>query len=113
MRLSGGRAFGRVYRARVNHRAGPLLVWARPNGLEVVRLGMSVGRRAGGAVRRNRIKRLLREGFRLDQHGWPRGYDVVVGVAAHEPLPLQRYRELLEQAVQDLHQRWQRRGNEE
>jgi ribonuclease P protein component len=47
-------------------------VSARPNGLEHPRLGLAVGvRAAGGAVARNRIKRRVREYFRLHQHLLP------------------------------------------
>ena len=53
-----------------------LLRWL-PNGLEYSRLGLAVGRKHGPAVRRNRIKRLLREAFRLSQHDLPRGLDLV------------------------------------
>jgi ribonuclease P protein component len=52
----------------------------RSNGLDHARLGLSVGvRAAGGAVRRNRLKRLLREWFRHHQHATP-PCDVVVNV---------------------------------
>ena len=45
-----------------------------PNG---VRFGVSVGRRVGGAVERNRIRRIVRESFRLHQHEIP-ALDLVV-----------------------------------
>ena len=43
------------------------LLFQRKNENSIKRFGMVVGRKAGGAVRRNRIKRLLREFFRLNK----------------------------------------------
>jgi ribonuclease P protein component len=42
------------------------------------RLGLTVSRKVGSAVRRNRIKRLLREAFRTDRALFPERADVVV-----------------------------------
>ncbi|MDR2502807.1 MAG: ribonuclease P protein component [Deltaproteobacteria bacterium] len=47
------------------------------SGLETWRLGLSVSRKIGGATRRNRVKRLLREFFRLNQAHLPSGLDMV------------------------------------
>ena len=45
---------------------------ARPNGLGHARLGLAVGvRAAGNAVRRNRVKRIIRETFRANQQELP------------------------------------------
>ncbi len=68
MRLKNAQQFKAVYEARVNRGAGPLVVYTLPNELGHPRLGLSVPRRAGGAVVRNRIKRQLREAFRHLQH---------------------------------------------
>lgn len=54
-----------------------LTLWVLPNGLSHPRLGLIVGRKYGGAVQRNRFKRLLREAFRLQQHELPAGFDLV------------------------------------
>jgi len=49
------------------------------NGLPYTRLGLSVSRkRVGRAARRNRVKRILREAFRLNKAAIPTGLDLVV-----------------------------------
>lgn len=53
-----------------------LYVMAKQDGLR--RVGFAVGKRLGGAVVRNRIKRLLRESFRLNQHCLKQGVDLII-----------------------------------
>jgi ribonuclease P protein component len=48
------------------------------NGLTRSRLGVSVSKRVGGAVERNRWKRRIREAFRRQKHELPIGLDFVV-----------------------------------
>lgn len=50
----------------------------RPNGLPRSRLGITTPARLGKAVLRNRVKRRLREFFRLNQAAIPGGWDIVV-----------------------------------
>lgn len=100
-RLSGQRAFAAVYEHRTRRSAGPLTVYARPNALAFSRLGLSISRRTGSAVRRNRFKRLIREAFRLTRADLPQGYDWIVVIRAHEPVKMQEYQEKLRRLMGD------------
>ena len=111
--LRSPREFDAVYAGKTRESRGPLTVYALPNDLGHPRLGMSVSRKVGNAVRRNRIRRLLRESFRLMQHDLPRGYDWVIVVRPHEPLMLADYQRLLSGIVVKLHNAWRRRQPEQ
>lgn len=54
------------------------MVFGFPNGLEITRLGLSVSRKVGGSVERQRWKRRIREAFRCQRHQLPVGLDLIV-----------------------------------
>lgn len=109
-RLTQAREFAAVFEARVRKHAGPLTVFALPNGLPHARLGLSVGRRVGNAVVRHRLKRRLREAFRLHQQDLAGGLDYVIASRAHDPLGTDGYAALLMDAARRLEREWRKRG---
>ncbi|MCW5765305.1 MAG: ribonuclease P protein component [Phycisphaeraceae bacterium] len=112
-RLSLAGDFQAVYAGRISESRGPLRLHARRTDLAHPRLGMSVGRRVGHAVVRNRGKRLLREAFRLEQAHLPAGLDLVISVHPHAPLPLEDYRAILRAAAPLLAQRCDKKARRE
>jgi ribonuclease P protein component len=81
-RLSRSAEFDRVFRQGRSHANRVLVLYAFPRADEnpptQPRLGLSVSRRVGGAVERNRVKRLLREAFELEAAAVPPAHDVVL-----------------------------------
>lgn len=102
LRVLRGRDFRRAYNLRRRCDLGCMIVYAAPNGTPLPRLGLSVSRRVGPAVQRNRFKRLLREAFRLEQANLPPGVDFVVVVRPHRERQLDDYRALLLRCVRQL-----------
>ena len=70
--------FQRAYRRRVVASDSNLVVYGHANDLPYPRLGLSVSRKVGNAVVRNRWKRLIREAFRLARAELPEGLDLIV-----------------------------------
>jgi ribonuclease P protein component len=79
-RLSSPAAFRSVFSTGRSYAHGAVVLYVakRATGAGPARAGFVVSRKVGGAVARNRAKRLLREALRLEGRELPEGLDLVV-----------------------------------
>lgn len=77
-RLVRGADFDAVYRDGRKRTSREFTVFLRANGLGISRFGWSIKRALGTAVRRNRVRRRLREIVRLHRREIAAGWDVVI-----------------------------------
>ena len=106
--LRRGADFARVYALRCVARSPHLTVFAAPNQTETLRVGLSVSRKNGNAVVRNRLKRLLREAFRQIRHELPTGLDLVLIPVDALRATLGDFKSSLGQAVRKLARKLER-----
>lgn len=106
-RLRSSQDFERIYAQRVRWGDDHLLIFADRNELGVTRIGLSVSKKHGNAVQRNRLKRLIREAFRLSQHDLPRGLDLILIPRQNSGATLQEYRWSLARGADKLARRLQ------
>ena len=90
--------FDRVYRQGVAYRGELLSVHVFPNDLETARLGLSVSKKVGNAVKRNAVRRRLREAF----------YELLPGIPDHVDLVLSARPASVEASFEDLKAELQR-----
>lgn len=76
--LKQNHLFRRLYRKGASSANGYLVVYCRKNGSDTNRVGLTVSAKLGHAVQRNRVRRRLREIYRLHEAQFARGYDIVV-----------------------------------
>jgi ribonuclease P protein component len=96
-RLKTPEQFSLVYNQGISQANQLLVIRAKANGLDLSRYGISINKRVGKAVIRNRIKRVLREILRLAS--LPPGWDIILIVRG--PAAQSDYKQL-EKAVLNL-----------
>lgn len=78
-RISDRKDFGRVFQTGRKIVGRNLILWfLETSPAQPARLGLSISGKVGIAVRRNRLKRLAREAFRLNRAGLKQGRDFVI-----------------------------------
>ncbi|NPV53131.1 MAG: ribonuclease P protein component [Firmicutes bacterium] len=77
-RLRKGSEFQRVFKTGKSHVHDLVVLYTLESGLPTSRVGFSVSKRLGCAVRRNRLKRLLREAYRSIDERVKEGFDLIV-----------------------------------
>jgi len=70
--------FQRLYRRGESAAGAYFVLYARRNGKNINRLGITVSKKVGKAVQRNRAKRRLKELYRTNSHRLKKGYDIVI-----------------------------------
>jgi len=70
--------FKRLYNRGESAASHLMVVYCRNNGTKYNRLGITVSAKIGGAVQRNRIRRRLKEIYRLNEKSLKAGNDIVI-----------------------------------
>lgn len=108
-RLSGRDRIAALFEAGEAAPCGPVLVRALPNDLPHGRVAVIVGRKAGKAHQRNRIRRRLRAAYRSVKERLPPGFDwAVVARRGAIDTPLPRLAEAIVAAAERAARRWTR-----
>jgi ribonuclease P protein component len=76
--LKQNHLFRRLYQRGKSAAGRYVVVYCRKNGLGYNRLGITAGTKVGHAVVRNRIRRRIREAYRLSEGQYRTGFDIVV-----------------------------------
>lgn len=75
--LRNTRQFGRVYKYGKSYVNNQLVMYVLKNNLDYNQIGFSVSKKVGKAVVRNKVRRLMKESFRLNAEELKQGYDII------------------------------------
>lgn len=78
LRLKSNRDFRNTYDKGKSFANKYLVIFFRKNGLDNSRLGVAVTKKLGNSVIRNKVKRRIREAYRLNNHRIKEGFDIVI-----------------------------------
>ena len=67
-----------VYKNGKSYANKYLVMYVKENGLEINRIGISVSKKVGNSVVRHRVKRLIKESYRLHENIFNNGLDIVI-----------------------------------
>lgn len=76
-RLTRRKEFEKVFRKGIAVKETHIILYGTSGEFRYSRLGLVVGRKTGNAVQRNRIKRLIREAYRLNKHLLTKAIDII------------------------------------
>ena len=76
--LRNNRDFQVVFKTGKSYANKLLVMYVRENGTEKNRLGISVSKKVGNSVVRHRVKRLIKESYRLQEKVFNSGLDIVI-----------------------------------
>lgn len=70
--------FRRLYARGKSYAGGYIVIYTSKNRINKNRLGLTVSKSIGKAVKRNRLKRLMRESYRLNENKLLTGFDIII-----------------------------------
>lgn len=76
--LTENREFKRLYSKGKSEADSLLALYVRKNWLSKNRLGITVNAKHGNAVKRNRVRRRIKEAYRINEHLLKPGFDIVI-----------------------------------